>query len=295
MSSGPGLVFLNLDGSLPLQSRLLDLPASRLIDLLHWGPRLRMGCTHAAFNRFCDDINAQLPPGPAITCYGSGDFHHISLALLRRIAEPFNLVIFDKHPDWMRRIPILHCGTWVAHAALLPNLRNILHLGGDLDFDNAWRLLAPWPLLRRKRMIVLPARRSFNRGQWRGIQTYPLNQWRPEYDDLFSEKLAEYPVYISIDKDVLRREDAIGNWDSGYLTLSQLSTWISRILQWAQYRCVGADILGDYSPVNMQGLLRRFLHLTGHPPIQVDDLPRAASINHCANTRLISLLRQPSA
>ena len=57
---------------------------------------------------------------------------------------PFNLLVLDKHPDWMRGIPFLHCGTWLHHALQLPTLNRVIHCGGDLDFDNAYRWLAPW-------------------------------------------------------------------------------------------------------------------------------------------------------
>jgi len=71
---------------------------------------------------------------PHMTFYGSGDFHHVSLALLRRLREPFNLLVLDNHPDWMRGVPFLHCGTWLRHASLLPMGAAHLPLGGEVDF-----------------------------------------------------------------------------------------------------------------------------------------------------------------
>lgn len=49
-----------------------------------------------------------------VTFYGSNDFHHVALILFRRIPVPFNAVIFDNHPDWFTRNPIMHCGCWLA-------------------------------------------------------------------------------------------------------------------------------------------------------------------------------------
>src|SRR5207249_572705 len=111
-------------------------------------------------------LNPEASDEPAVTLVGSGDFHHVSLALLRRLPGPFNLLVLDNHPDWMRRVPFLHCGTWVYHAARLPQVQNVFHVGGDVDFDNGYRWLAPWHLLRSGKIRVLPGVRRF---AWRSV------------------------------------------------------------------------------------------------------------------------------
>src|SRR5262249_54857056 len=136
--------------------------------LREWGPRVRLACRFGVFRRFEQELATRLaseaapakkgtgplesqvpsPFSPAVTLYGSGDFHHVSLALVRRLKEPCNLLVLDNHPDWMRAVPLLHCGTWLYHAARLPQVRRVFHAGGDVDFDNAYRRLAPWPELR---------------------------------------------------------------------------------------------------------------------------------------------------
>ena len=104
------------------------------------GTALRLACRFARFHAFEEELGRYLDGRePALTFYGSGDLHHVSLALLRRFTTPFNLLLLDKHPDWMCGIPFLHCGTWLRHALRLPLLRRVFHVGGDLDFDNAWR------------------------------------------------------------------------------------------------------------------------------------------------------------
>src|SRR5262249_35571478 len=114
------------------------------------------------FDRFRCWLDVALPSrDPAVTLYGSGDFHHVTLALLARVDRPFNLLVLDNHPDWMRAIPFLHCGTWLRHALRLPNLRRVFHCGGETDFDNGYRRLAPWAEIASGRVVVLPARRRF--------------------------------------------------------------------------------------------------------------------------------------
>ena len=166
---------LDLDGSVARQSRLVVESAAEVVPLQDWGPRLRLACSFGRFRRFEQSLGRCLAgPDPAVTFYGSGDFHHVSLALLRRITTPFNLLVLDKHPDWMCGIPFLHCGTWLRHAARLPLLRRVYHVGGELDFDNAWRWLAPRDELRRGKIAVFPAVRRFTCGPWRRLRNVPV-------------------------------------------------------------------------------------------------------------------------
>src|SRR5689334_20175229 len=99
---------LDLDGSLRPQRAALGLADCDWVAARDWGPRIRLACTFRTYQRFRDRLASSLAPdGPAITLYGSGDFHHVTLALLERINGPFNLLVLDKHPDWMRGIPLL--------------------------------------------------------------------------------------------------------------------------------------------------------------------------------------------
>src|SRR5205085_8703257 len=134
-----------------------------------WGPRLRLASAFGRFRRFGRFVAASLGSAagdPAVTLYGSGDFHHVSLALLQLQTGPFNLLVLDNHPDWMRGVPFLHCGTWLHHAARLPLLGRIFHAGGDVDFDNYYQWMAPWKLLGSGKITVLPGLRRFKRKQW---------------------------------------------------------------------------------------------------------------------------------
>ena len=216
---------LDLDGSLTAQSSLFHRKRPPWVPARLWGPQIRLACTFGTFERFRRWLDGALETAdPGITLYGSGDFHHVSLALLKRLPGPFNLLVLDKHPDWMRGIPFLHCGTWLRHALRLPNLKCVFHCGGELDFDNAYRWLAPWHEIKAGRVVVFPAQRQFVRGRWAGITVHPLlregvtlatalnDALRP-----FRDELGRLPLYISIDKDVLSAEDAAVNWDSGLL------------------------------------------------------------------------------
>lgn len=295
------LRILDLDGSLVDQPGVVGFPGAVVHDLRRWGPDIRVACGFRAFGRFekalRDALGGPEDSQPSLTLYGSGDFHHVSLALARRLAEPVNLLVIDKHPDWMRAVPVHHCGTWLRHAGLLPNVRTIFHLGGDLDFDNAYRPLAPWPWLRSGKARTFPAVRRFRGGGWNRVATEPLRP-NPETPldaarlerllEPHRRELAARPLYVSIDKDALHEADAVVNWDSGFLSLEELTVAVEGFAR-AAGGLVGADSTGDWSPVEVRGAFRGLLHRLEHPRIIVD--PKAArERNQRVNLRLLEVL-----
>jgi len=296
------LRILDLDGSISTQPKVVALPGAIVHDLRRWGPEIRMASGFRAFARFEKALRDVLG-GPAdarseFALYGSGDFHHVSLALARRLTEPVNLLVIDKHPDWMRGVPILHCGTWLHHAGRSPDVRTIFHVGGDLDFDNAYRPLAPWPWLYEGKVRTFPAVRRFRGGGWNRVETEPL---RPDPEtpldadrlgrllEPHRRELASRPLYVSIDKDALREDEAVVNWDSGLLSLDELEIALRGFLGAANGRLAGADSTGDWSPVEVRGALRGFLHRVEHPRIVVDP-ETARERNERVNLRLLEVL-----
>jgi len=244
-----------------------------------WGPRLRLACRWAAFRRFERELAMLIDSQrPCLTFCGSGDFHHVSLALLGQQTSPCNLLVLDKHPDWMRGVPLLHCGTWLWHAAALPQVAKIYHVGGELDFDNGYRWLAPWRLLHSRKVAVLPAVRRFKGRRWSAVPHVALRARPDELVDLerasecvapFRDELAARPLYISVDKDVLSASEAVVNWDSGHLMTGELLSVIEAFIDAACGRLAGLDMVGDWSPVQVKGLLRRALHWTEHPFMEI--------------------------
>lgn len=132
----------------------------QILDAVDLGPPLRMECSFSDWNKLearltetagstTDD--AFTLQGPLMTFYGSNDFHHITLALVRRFRQPFNLLMFDNHPDWIEWYPGLHCGCWLNHAANLPTMQQVWHVGGrsgEFEDDSySMKLSTPWKLL----------------------------------------------------------------------------------------------------------------------------------------------------
>ncbi len=294
---------LDLDGSIISQRKLLKLYRPSVYSFQDWGPRIRLGCHMKRFARFernlAKKIGEQFDTEPHVTFVGSGDFHHVSLALIRRQVQPINLLIIDNHPDWMRRIPFLHCGSWLRHAAQLTQVKQVFHVGGDVDFDNYFQWLAPWEAIESGKIAVLPAIRRFRGWQWAKVGNDPL-LWKSRSAAPFSlppARLKEFlrpyrrdlgsrPLYISLDKDVMQSHAAPVNWDSGHLSVLQTRAILEAFLLAADGVVAGIDVVGDWSPVRLQGIFRRILHFTEHPALRVESF-QATRANEQANLSLL--------
>ena len=296
---------LDLDGSLLLQPQLVARCQPRIFPAREWGPSIRLACRFGRFRLFERDLAALFgdtkEKQPAVTFSGSGDFHHVSLALVRRLATPVNLLVLDNHPDWMRGVPFVHCGTWLYHAARLPTVKRTFHVGGDVDFDNYYGWMAPWRLLRSGKILVFPAIRRFRRGPWAAIPHEPVHplpdarRGRDQIEELlrpFRTELASLPLYISLDKDVLWEKEAIVNWDSGHLSLAEVCDLLQVFVDAARGNVAGVDIVGDWSPVRLRGWLRHLMHWTEHPILRIDATD-AAQRNEQTNLALLQTIRTP--
>lgn len=280
----------DLDGSVIHQDLLIRSSNPAILPLRTWGLTLRLACGSHSFQRFqqrlADLIGSESDEEPVLHFLGSGDFHHVSLALLRRLRHPCNLLVLDNHPDWMRGVPFLHCGTWLYHAAHLPHVRRIFHLGGEVDFDNRYRWLAPWSMLRSGKIIVIPARRCFRGRRWSQIEHRPVYRFLDE-DGLapFAEELAARPLYVSLDKDVMSASESAVNWDSGHLIARDVTDVLQVFLNAAEGQLAGMDVVGDWSPVRLTGMMRRILHWIEHPCLRVDPI-EANRRNEAVNLQL---------
>lgn len=282
---------LDLDESLIQQEQLLRRSAATILPLREWGPSIRIACQFNLFRRFEERLSALIgaehDTEPVLHFLGSGDFHHVTLALLRRLHHPCNLLVLDNHPDWMRGVPFSHCGTWLYHAAQLNTVRHIFHVGGDVDFDNHYRWLAPWRWLRSGKIVVVPARRRFCGRRWSQIEHAPLP--RPIGADWlapFADELAALPLYVSLDKDVLMASEATVNWDSGHLKWQDVLNVLEAFSTAAGGEWAGIDVVGDWSPVRLRGMMRHILHWIEHPRQRID-AREANRRNEALNLRLL--------
>jgi hypothetical protein len=110
---------------------------------------------------------------------------------------------------------------------------------------------------------------------------------------LFSilKRLPTPRVYLSIDKDCLRNEYALTNWEEGMLSLKEL-LWMLKLIM-DHVDLIGLDIVGDYSEISVNGKLKKFISYLDHP----DDLKAkylsdafVNEINERTNLSILELL-----
>ena len=225
---------------------------------------------------------------------GSGDYHHLSLALLAQHTTPFTLVLFDNHPDWMRPPHKYHCGSWVYTAARMTQIERIVIIGlenGDLAGKNF--LDGDVDSYFQQKIVLLPYLPINALTQ----HSQPLIRLESKLKVDLSDGIQQIldsittkDVYISIDKDCLREQDAITNWEQGTLPLDVVLKCISTIT--THHNLVGADTVGDYSPPVFTSPLKWIGSLFDRPSnaLRMNLQHEANELNAITNTKLATVL-----
>jgi hypothetical protein len=263
---------LNLDDAWSDLPR--DLP---VVDAREWGPRLRFSAPSRLIEDFFREYGPQVAP---FLVYGSGDFHHLTALWIRRVREPFVLVSFDNHPDWDVRPPRWGCGGWINRALELEQLQKV-SVWGCGNFECWWprQLFGNRRAERSGELEVHPwadGRRASEQNRRGAIVAA---NWRARFTQ-FVQALAGADVYVTIDLDCLRAEDAVTNWESGRFTVADVS-WALTELR-AKTRIVAGDICGAYSRPKFARAKQRFAAEMDHPKLPAIDADTARQINHRA-------------
>jgi hypothetical protein len=283
----PMPLVLDFDGSIGA------LPDSVRLRLDAWQERIRFGCSMSTFADFSRNLDEMLPERYGTVFLGSGDFHHVSHALIARRGngKAFNVVVLDNHPDNMRFPFGIHCGSWVRRVAALPCVRHVHVLGitsGDVSASHAWQNYFT-PLLRGKLtnwcigVDVRWAARLGLAGRFLGFDS------AEELLDRFaeSERANDVASYLTIDKDVLGEEVARTNWDQGKMREAEMLDAIALF----RGRLVGSDITGDVSAYRYRTGWKRWMSAMDRQPdvggTQLADWQRQ---QHCLNLRLLGAI-----
>jgi len=280
-----------------------------VIQLSSVGPALRMDCSFWDYWNYESElarlvgspVDDDLLHRPLITFYGSNDFHHLALAHIRRWRTPFNLVIFDNHPDWFKYYPGMHCGCWFTQASSLSTAQQCFHIGGNSgEFHDEWGF-HPWQQLLSGKIAVFPTQTTFASLKWSQVKfqetlrkkfATPITEERIRSLLLpFEETLAKYPLYITLDKDCLVRPDNYQNWNDGCLLREELMIIIKVLISLSGGRLLGMDVTGEFTKVNVKGLYRAYLHSTQHDDTQNNqDLSKAVVTNETTNLLLMDTI-----
>jgi arginase family enzyme len=265
-----------------LDDAWFDRPAGlTALDARQWGPQLRFSAPPRVIEKFYREYESRVAP---FVLYGSGDFHHLSALWIRRVAQPIVVVSFDNHPDWDIRPPKWGCGGWVNRALELPNVQRV-SVWGCGNFECWWprQIFGNRRAEREGKLEIHPwaDERSVEDRQRRGAIL--RENWRERFER-FAGDLRGSDVYVTIDLDCLRAEEAVTNWESGRFTIVDLAWALGKLRESA--RIVGGDICGAYSPPSYARFKQRLAAGFDHPKL---NLPSAEQIRRINSTTLEKL------
>jgi hypothetical protein len=284
-------LILDFDASVP------PLGAGEIrLSLETWQEAIRFGCSWRDFFRLENYLRRELPREYGCVFTGSGDFHHLSLFLLREISRRsavhgmFDLIVLDQHPDNMRYPFGLHCGSWISHAAALPGIRHVHVLGicsADITLPHAWEnRLAPF-FRRRLTYWSIARRAAWLRLIGRGNCCRTFSSADALVEAFLPVIIASPRIYFSLDKDVLSPEIVRTNWDQGLFSGEHLEA----LAVACRGKLSGADICGDVSDYAYASRFKRFLsRLDGQQPLGPEETLWGREKHQAVNIRLLELL-----
>lgn len=173
-------------------------------------------------NSYLDDVakkkleeRLKKEPVEGIHFLDSGNYHYLTLLWMKKIQRDFSLILWDNHPDMQPPAfgKMISCGDWIYEALeYLPHLKHVYMQGVDEKLIEA---LQPLP----EKITVVD----------------------PEDEKIQPDR--QYPVYISVDKDVLSKQDARCNWTQGVMQLQELENRILYVDQ--HFEVIAMDFCGE--------------------------------------------------
>jgi len=299
---------LNFDDSVIKQQGLLSQYKAEIIDLKSVGRQARywMDSKTKGFIDECIRHSAK----DSATFLGSGDFHHISSLLIDQFKDPLSVIIFDHHPDWDTLPPKFGCGSWVSRILEKNNIAKVVLLGvSSDDISGFWIQTGNLASLKNDRLEIFPYAHQPSRVYLRDI---PQNnslilekkylstiiRWQElknkNLEEFFLQLINRLPakkVYISIDKDCLKPDYALTNWEEGYFGIEELLMFLGMAKR--KLDIVGVDITGDYSLPLVAGKMKAFFSRLDHPKdYAAKDKPEGLinSVNQKTNLRILEVL-----
>ena len=283
---------LDFDGS------VLSLPETNVVSLRQREETIRFACSRRALRDLSAALSQDLDVRPPVVFLGSGDFHHVTLPLIERLGsrnQQIQVVVFDNHPDNMLYPFGVHCGSWVWHVSRLPFVSRV-HVAGitspDVEGGHVWE--NHLPALRSGKVVYWCVQRNLRGLERAGVRQSHTFPSIAEMLDGMTRQLdaTREPIYLSIDKDVLSRDEVQTNWDQGVMGFEELQSAV-RLLRG---RLIGSDVVGDVSVYRYQSWFKRLLSgLDGQPDIAADSLAAWQSRHRQVNQQLLSLLSSASA
>lgn len=156
----------------------------------------------------------------------SGNFHYVSEFWLEKLNEEFILVVFDHHSDMLKPLfgDILSCGSWILNALEHNHyLQKVVLIG-----------------IAKEQVALIDQKYQDKIIYFTNLDLGDLKNW---YD--VSILLEQYPIYISIDKDVLSSNQVVTDWQQGEMYLLELKLFLADLIK--QGHVLGIDVCGECS------------------------------------------------
>lgn len=203
-------------------------------------------------NCYCDDeaiqtIKERLLPfkETRIHFIDSGNYHYMTRIWTDFIKDDFDLIVFDNHTDMQPPAfgGLLSCGGWIASVlSENPHLHRVILIGpSEEDYQTVDEDLKQRVLFISREM--LSAARTDKTDFSRILESY--------MESLFQEKKSSdrlLPVYLSIDKDILNKNEIQTNWSQGDMTFTELHLMLQTVLDRLikeNRKLLGLDICGE--------------------------------------------------
>ena len=168
-------------------------------------------------------------PERSLRYIDSGNYHYVSFLLAEQVRFPFNLLVFDHHTDMQRPQfgEILSCGGWIRY----------------LINNNSWL---------NKVILVGPSKEDFEETE-ENLKEKTVLISEPAADEeriiRSMETSGNLPLYISVDKDILRPEDAQTTWTQGNMKGTTLLVLLDAAVRMSgKENVIALDICGESSP-----------------------------------------------
>jgi arginase family enzyme len=292
------IFLLHLDSALKSQANFITTckqDSAKQIELEEEGQKIRLWGRKANFSKVQEKIAEHFANvrQPQLVFIGSGDFHHITALLLtetlKNTSEEITVLHFDNHPDWVKCSIGMSCGSWVNNVAENPQVAKIITIGVcSKDLKNPKYKGANLGLLTSGKLKVFPYKPRFN-----SLKLPTISEiGEQKFVEILLSLIKTKAVYITIDKDVLAKEDAKTNWDQGVMRLEFLLQLLQVIGK--KHLIIGADVTGDYSHSRYSGnLFTRFLkklEVMIDQPACKTDITTASDLNSATNHAILEVL-----
>jgi arginase family enzyme len=199
----------------------------------------------------------------------------LSALWLRRVTEPLVLVSFDNHPDWAITPPRWACGGWINRALELPHVQHVA-IWGCGNFECWWphNIFANRKAQRDGRLEVHPWADDRPVQDRQRSGAILRENWRNKFET-FSGNVRDKNIYVTIDLDCLRADDAATNWENGRFEVTDVEWALGKLRETA--RIVGGDICGAYSEPRYARWKQEFASNWDHPKMDPPSANRIRS------------------